>query len=313
MSKLSMSVQKIAKTAALSPAKVDALLAQVGTDVQGIRTLEELAEAGKRYAQNHEDRVAATAAKFKIARHGGRVLIDMAEAGERATQRSNRGNQHSSATELSTLDNLGITKQRSHRWQRVARMPADEFDELIAEILKSDPDDDLPGMAHVGQNSGENEWYTPQVFIDAARAVMGGIDLNPASNKTANSVVGATTFYTAEDDGLSQPWRGRVWMNPPYAQPLYWEFCEKLSEEVAQGNVEQACALVNNNTETVAFQRMCEVAAAICFPARRVKFWHPERESAAPLQGQAVLYFGPHVEAFAEAFKAFGFTVAVLG
>ena len=172
--------------------------------------------------------------------------------------------------------------------------------EVIAEV-KNRP--------HVANNSGNNEWYTPAEYIEAAREAMGSIDTDPASNDIANKVVKAEKYYTIETDGLAHDWHGNVWMNPPYSSDLITKFIEKLKEQ--RENYEQAIILVNNATETQWFYEIVKIASAVCFPKSRVKFYMPDGKTGAPLQGQAVLYVGNNTEKFISAFGGIGWTAKI--
>ena len=183
-----------------------------------------------------------------------------------------------------------------------------ESDAVRAEIQYEEASQKAKGNPHVANNSGNNEWYTPDDILEAARAVMGGIDIDPASSEIANRKVQADRIYTAEDDGLSQNWPvGRIWMNPPYAQPLMGQFASRFAAEIQRGS--QGVVLVNNATETGWFQEMAAECSAICFPRARIKFLDPDGNPGAPLQGQAIIYCGPDADVFEEAFQGFGLVV----
>lgn len=169
----------------------------------------------------------------------------------------------------------------------------------------------LAEKPHVAQATGEQEWYTPPEYIEAARAVMGGIDCDPASSETANKIVKADVFFTAEQDGLKQVWGKRVWLNPPYSQPLISQFVHALVTRWEAGEVEQACVLVNNATETEWGQRLLEACSLACFIRGRVRFLNADgMPVGSPLQGQMLLYFGENVARCRPAFSKFGSLLA---
>lgn len=159
---------------------------------------------------------------------------------------------------------------------------------------------------HVSLNTGVPEWYTPERFIEAARKTMGSIDTDPASSEIAQKTVKAGRFFTIDEDGLDQEWTGNVWLNPPYTAGLVDRFVDKLINGISGGYIPQACLLVNNATETKWFQSAATLASAVCFPSSRVKFLDPDGNEGAPLQGQAVLYFGDQVGRFITEHRRFG-------
>lgn len=196
---------------------------------------------------------------------------------------------------------------------QVTKMMQEEQEEIASRIQSGENAKsvvlEVQKRPHVANNSGNNEWYTPAEYIEAARKAMGSIDTDPASNDIANKVVKAEKYYTIETDGLAHDWHGNVWMNPPYSSDLITKFIEKLKEQ--RGNYEQAIILVNNATETQWFYEIVKIASAVCFPKSRVKFYMPDGKTGAPLQGQAVLYVGNNTEKFISAFGGIGWTAKI--
>jgi hypothetical protein len=168
---------------------------------------------------------------------------------------------------------------------------------------------------NVLHSSESNRWFTPAHFVDAARDVLGRIDLDPASEPIANEAVGATRIITELEDGLVAPWRlddqppVTIWLNPPggkrsstTGQPgakgagnrslagLFWE---RLLRETAAGNVESAVFLAFN-LELLQTTQNKEVPALgqylCCIPRKRIAFERPGQKAASPTHGNVFAY-----------------------
>lgn len=151
------------------------------------------------------------------------------------------------------------------------------------------------------------EWYTPAKYVEAARLLMGSIDVDPASNALANTVVKATTFYDLSTDGLQRDWPGNIWLNPPYCRTANVSNQEvwtcRLIAQYEAGITTQAVVLVNASTETDWFQRLWSYP--ICFTNHRIKFWSL-KEGQGPTHGSAFVYLGSRVDRFTALFRRFG-------
>jgi phage N-6-adenine-methyltransferase len=158
--------------------------------------------------------------------------------------------------------------------------------------------------------TGEFEWYTPAEYVEAARNVLSAIELDPASSDEAQRTVKATRYFTMADDGLAHPWPGRVWLNPPYTQPMIMHFIAKLIDEHAAGRTTEAILLTHNYTDTAWFHLASSHAAAVCFTRGRISFEHRDGYTAGPTQGQAFFYYGSRLGAFWTRFSEIGAIMA---
>lgn len=162
----------------------------------------------------------------------------------------------------------------------------------------------------VSKMTANEEAYTPEQYVEAAREVMGSIDLDPASCKAAQKVIQAGTYYTKTDDGLTKNWSGNVWLNPPYTAKVVNKFINKLCESYKDGAVEQAVLLTNNNTDTIWFHLALAVSSCACLTRGRIGFLTPEGVSC-PTNGQTFFYFGDRRLDFAKSFLDFGAIIHV--
>lgn len=311
------SIEDLSKFVLIGRDKLQAVRAEISA-IQKLGLAKEVYEQKKSEAQEIAETV--TLAEMRT----GELLrqIPKATKGTGSNQYSKKEaekltDEQFSKTKADIVKELGFERNQAQRMEQLAENP-----EIVREAIQEARDnDDIVSRAfvlekikqakeeerkpHVSFNSGNNEWYTPKEFIDAARLVMGTIDLDPASSEIANETVQAEKIYTADDNGLACPWFGNVWLNPPYSSDLIGQFAEKVKAK----EYNQAIVLVNNATETAWFADIVSVASAIVFPTSRVKFYKPDGSTGAPLQGQAILYVGDNPAAFLSEFEKFGWGV----
>lgn len=141
----------------------------------------------------------------------------------------------------------------------------------------------LFGDEDLAQPVDRDRWCTPPWVIELVRAALGDIDLDPASNARAQSVVDAHDWYSLDvgRDGLVMPWAGRVWCNPPYSRGLIELFADRIVEEWGRGEIDAMLVLVNSATSTKWWHQLARHASAIIYPDHRLAFWHAETRRTA--------------------------------
>ena len=125
---------------------------------------------------------------------------------------------------------------------------------------------------------------TPRWIIER----LGPFDLDPCAADPRPWDCAARNFVEAED-GLSQPWGGHVWLNPPFDRYAVDSWIRKLAEH---GN---GIALLHARTETAWFEPCWEAARGILFLADRIKFCRPDGSEQPANSGAppVLVAFGP--------------------
>ena len=154
----------------------------------------------------------------------------------------------------------------------------------------------------INQDSKKVEYYTPVEIIEAARRVLGEIDLDPASSIAANKTVRAKVFYKKEDDGLSKNWNGRVWMNHPFGRNENRKWISKLEIEFTSGRVSEALCITFASTSEKWFLPLLERPQALL--TKRTNFLDINGNViGGATKGCVVTYFGLKINKFEEEFN----------
>lgn len=177
----------------------------------------------------------------------------------------------------------------------------------------------VTSLRRIAKHSNQsNEHVTPPAIIEAARSVMSGIDLDPASSPLAQTFVKARRYYTRETNGLAQPWRGRIFLNPPGKEightlttgpKLFWL---KLIDSFKEDAVE-ACYVAYSLEQLQQSQKWTELHMlkfAICIPNSRLSFYKAVEgrlvEERQPTHANAIVYLGHKQDRFREVFGKIG-------
>lgn len=135
--------------------------------------------------------------------------------------------------------------------------------------------------ARVEHSSESDEWATPQDLFDVLNAEFDfELDVCATSDNAK-----CERYFTQEDDGLAQEWRGVCWMNPPYSETDEW--IQKAHDAAKDGAI--VVALVGSRTDTGWFHD-CHARAEVRFLRGRLRFEGSENSAPFP---SVVMIFRP--------------------
>lgn len=134
-------------------------------------------------------------------------------------------------------------------------------------------------------SSKTDMWATPQDFFDALDAEF-HFTLDACAVKENAK---CEAYYTPEQDGLDQPWTGRVWCNPPYGRNV-GQWVKKAHYTASGGGF--VVMLLPARTDTRWFHDYIYGKTEVRFIKGRLKFG--SCQNAAPFPSMVVIFGGEH-------------------
>jgi phage N-6-adenine-methyltransferase len=138
-------------------------------------------------------------------------------------------------------------------------------------------------MSNVHFSSKTDLWATPQEFFDKYNALY-GFNLDVCANQDNAK---CSNFFSIEDNGLEQEWKGSCWMNPPYGREIIHWMRKAYESSLCGATV---VCLVPARTDTKWWHEYA-MKGDIEFIKGRLKFGNSKNSAPFP---SAVIVFAPN-------------------
>jgi len=148
---------------------------------------------------------------------------------------------------------IGVTQPTIVALERREQGRLDTFEPVLVTLgaghYLARPGEAKAFYTHAGNSSTNQAWETPAELLQTLATVFGRFDLDPCAPRKSRTRVPARVSLTDEDDGLSVPWTGVVFVNPPYGRGLSM-WVEKARSEVTAGHAKTVVALLPARPDT---------------------------------------------------------------
>jgi len=136
-------------------------------------------------------------------------------------------------------------------------------------------------------SSKNDNWATPDDFYEKVDSIFSfSLDVCASTSNAKCSV-----FYTESDDGLTKPWFGTCWMNPPYSDVMSWI---AKAQQVGQRDGDTVVCLVPSRTETRWWQLFVKHAQCVVHIRGRLQFRSDDDDAnsnhSAPFPSSLVIF-----------------------